>query len=99
MSQLQAEMEVHSGLHDAVTLLREAQRVVSAVYHDANNPLSIIAGNAQYLAEIAKMQELDEEIVQPLQDIDEACQRVAEELRELRRLRERIATYLDQQRA
>lgn len=53
------------------------------IKHDANNPLAIVAGNAQLLRELAVMQGLGEEFIGPIQDIEEASARVEEALNEL----------------
>lgn len=77
---------------DAIRILR---RALSSIYHDTNNPLSIVSGNAQYFLELSKVMDVDEELVQPVQDIEEASERVAEGLRRLTTLREEIESYLD----
>lgn len=75
-------------------VLREVRAVLSRVYHDANNPLAIISGNAQFMLELSKAMELDDDLIQPVQDIEEASRRVAEALRELVPLREAVAQCL-----
>lgn len=77
-----------------MTVLREVRAVLSTVYHDANNPLAIISGNAQFLLELSTSMEMDEELVQPIRDIEEASRRVAEKLRDLARLKEELAAFV-----
>jgi signal transduction histidine kinase len=54
--------------------LRGALRRVT---HDINNPLSIISGNAQLLLELSRALDLDPDVAKPIQDIEEASQRLA----------------------
>jgi signal transduction histidine kinase len=63
-----------------------AQRLASRVVHDFNNPLAIISGNAQYLAEIIKATELTGEVADVVGDIIEAADRLAGQLAELKKL-------------
>lgn len=64
-------------------LSADLRRRLSQIKHDANNPLAIISGNAQLLVELAQAMDLGPDFLEPLQDIDEACQRVSEALHEL----------------
>jgi signal transduction histidine kinase len=68
----------------------EIREAVSTVYHELNNPLSIISGNAQFLVELSQEEELDEQFVSSAQDIQEACRRMAESLQRLTRLRDSL---------
>ncbi|PSQ83124.1 MAG: histidine kinase [Bacteroidetes bacterium QH_2_63_10] len=68
----------------------DIREVVSSVYHDLNNPLSIISGNAQFLQELSQEQDLDEQFVSSAQDIQEATQRMSESLQRLTRLRDHL---------
>jgi signal transduction histidine kinase len=79
---------------DPVELIRELGRTLSRIYHDTNNPLAIVSGNAQFLLELAKSMGLDQDLVQPMRDIEEASERVAEGLREISRLREDLQAYV-----
>jgi signal transduction histidine kinase len=63
-----------------------AQRLASRVVHDFNNPLAIISGNAQYLAEIIRATELTGEVADVVGDIIEAADRLAGQLAELKKL-------------
>lgn len=68
----------------------ELHEAISSVYHDLNNPLSIIAGNAQFLVELSQEEELDEQFLSSAQDIQEASQQMSESLQRLTRLKERL---------
>ena len=70
--------------------LDDVHETVSTVYHDLNNPLSIISGNAQFLLEISEEEELDEQFVSSARDIKEAAQRMADSLHQLTRLKEEL---------
>ena len=74
------EFETEDDLHEAV----------SSVYHDLNNPLSIIAGNAQFLLELSQEKNLDEQFASSAQDIQEASQRMSESLQRLTRLKDHL---------
>lgn len=81
---------------EPVETIRKVQRELGRLYHDTNNPLAIVSGNAQFLLELARAMELDDDLVQAMRDIEEASERVAEGLREISRLRDRISEYVDQ---
>ncbi len=70
--------------------LEDAHETVSSIYHDLNNPLSIISGNAQFLLEISREEEMDEQFVSSVRDINEAAQRMTDSLRRLTRLRDEL---------
>ncbi len=70
--------------------LEDVRETVSTVYHDLNNPLSIISGNAQFLLELGREQDLDEEFLSSLQDIREAADRISDSLNRLTRLKEEL---------
>ncbi len=63
-----------------VALLR---RMIVAVVHDLNNPLSIIAGNAQLLTEIVASTDAGEEIREPVRDIERAVEEITMQLERL----------------
>lgn len=63
---------------------------VSTVYHDLNNPLSIISGNAQFLLELSQAEDLDEQYQSSARDIKEAAQRMADSLQRLTHLKEQL---------
>lgn len=71
-----------------VQVSNEVQETLSKIYHDLNNPLSIISGNAQFLLEISRDEDVSEQFVSSVQDIKEAAERMSEALRELTELKE-----------
>jgi signal transduction histidine kinase len=71
----------------------DVRETVSSVYHDLNNPLSIISGNAQFLLELGREDDLDEQFLSSAQDIKEAAQRMSESLRRLTRLKEQLEEH------
>ena len=75
---------------DTIDSWDEAHEAVSSVYHDLNNPLSIISGNAQFLLEISREEDLDEQFVSSARDIKEAAERMADSLNRLTRLKEEL---------
>jgi len=75
---------------ESIDSLDDAHETVSSVYHDLNNPLSIISGNAQFLLEIGKEEELDEQFISSARDIREAAQRMADSLSRLTQLKEEL---------
>jgi len=72
----------------------DVHETVSSVYHDLNNPLSIISGNAQFLLEISREEELDDQFVSSARDIKQAAQRMADSLHQLTRLKEELEEEL-----
>ena len=66
------------------------REVISSVYHDLNNPLSIISGNAQFLLELSREEDLNDQFVSSVQDIKEAAQQMADSLNRLNRLKEEL---------
>ncbi len=77
-------------LEEAAKLLESIRVNLSRVNHDINNPLSIISGNAQLLLELAYAMDLQDDLVQPIRDIEEASRRIADLLHKLVVLRDRI---------
>jgi signal transduction histidine kinase len=59
---------------------------IARVHHDVNNPLSIISGNAQLFLELTRVMDVDDDLVQPVRDIEEASQRMSGILRKLAEL-------------
>ncbi|SRR5690606_2727290 len=80
---------------DPIEVIRQLRQVLSKVFHDTNNPLAIVSGNAQYVLELGKTLDLSEDVVGPVRDIEEASERVAEGLRDVSRIREEIDSYLE----
>nr|BCX01268.1 MAG: hypothetical protein KatS3mg041_1314 [Bacteroidota bacterium] len=76
--------------------LRLLQQTVAAINHEINNPLSIITGYAQMLLSLASVYELDAEVVQALEAINEAADRIAEITKRLAALKKIVLTdYVD----
>ena len=71
-------------------MLRKVRHTISRVNHDLNNPLSIISGNAQLLAELSRVMDLDKDLCSAIQDIEEASSRVQGILRRLLDLRDQL---------
>lgn len=88
--------DVFDASTEPVDVIRKLRRILGQVYHDTNNPLAIVSGNAQFLLELARAMDLDDDLVHPMRDIDEASERVAEGLRNISRLRDSIDEYLRQ---
>ena len=63
---------------------------LSEVHHDLKNPLSIISGNAQFLMEIGREADWDDQAVASLRDIEEAAERLRSSLSRLDDLREEL---------
>ncbi len=68
---------------DQLKLIETVRSTVANVKHEINNPLAIISGNAQLLLELARLMDLDEELVKPIRDIEEASQRIGQSLEKL----------------
>ncbi len=68
----------------------EVHDAVSSVYHDLNNPLSIISGNAQFLLELSQEEDVDEQFVSSVRDIREAAERMSDSLNRLTRLKDEL---------
>ena len=79
---------------EPVELIKVLVRTLSRIYHDTNNPLAIVSGNAQFLLELSKTMDVDEDLLQPMQDIEEASERVAQGLKEISRLRDDLQAYV-----
>ena len=79
---------------EPVAVLKELVRTLSRIYHDTNNPLAIVSGNAQFLLELSKTMDVDEDLLQPMRDIEEASERVAQGLKEISKLRDDLQAYL-----
>lgn len=63
---------------------------LSEVHHDLKNPLSIISGNAQFLMEIGREADWDDQAVASLRDIEEAAERLESSLNRLSDLRDEL---------
>ena len=74
----------------------DLHEALSAVYHDLNNSLSVISGNAQLLAEMARAEELGAVFTEPLEDIEAARAEISEALSRLNDLRQEPALAQDE---
>ena len=64
------------------------RKQISDVYHDLNNSLSVISGNAQLLSEMAQAEDLGVAFTEPLNDIEAARTEISEALTQLDRIRQ-----------
>lgn len=78
---------------DLAARLRRLSDEVGRLYHDVNNPLAVISGNAQLLLEIGNAEGLSSDVMEPVADIEVAAQRLVEVLQRLVRLREEVAPF------
>lgn len=78
----------------ARTLVEALRTETGMVAHAINNPLTVIAGNAQFLLEMARMTDLDPMLAKPIEDIEAATHQLTEALDRLAALRQQIATTL-----
>lgn len=76
---------------DQKKIVDSLRMTVANVKHEINNPLAIISGNAQLLLELSRMMELDEDLVKPIRDIEEASLRISDSLDKLNSIKELIA--------
>lgn len=76
---------------DRKQLIDTVRMTLASVKHEINNPLAIISGNAQLLLELSRMMELDEDLVKPIRDIEEASLRITDSLDKLNSIKELIA--------
>ena len=77
------------------SILSRVRTDVGKTYHDINNPLAIISGNVQLLEQLLVMQDTDPTIMEVVDDIRVACDKMTEASRELDTLRMEIASILD----
>jgi signal transduction histidine kinase len=75
-------------------LLEALRAETGAVAHAINNPLTVIAGNAQFLGEMARTEGLAPVLVRSIEDIEAATQQLSDALDRLAVLRQRIADAL-----
>lgn len=80
-----------SGLSEGLTEPEEELRsILGQLHHDMKNPLSIISGNAEYLLELGRAMDLDDEVVTSVEDIEEAARELEKALDEIAELREEL---------
>ena len=76
-------------------MLREVLHALGRAVHDANNPLTVITGNAQYALEMARSLEVDASLVRSVEDIEEAGRRLESAMAALSEVRRRLAAAVD----
>lgn len=69
-------------------LLENTFDMLNEMRHDLNNPLAIISGNVQFLLEIARGEDYETQIAEPLRDIKQASQQITKSLDELEKLKD-----------
>lgn len=79
---------------DALGLLEAFYDETGLVAHAINNPLTVIAGNAQLLGELARLNGMDPALARPVADIEAAAQQLGEVLKRLAVLRQHLAVAL-----
>lgn len=67
--------------------LARIRRSLSAIYHDINNPISIVVGNAELLMEMAVSAGLGPDFIDPLADIGKASEQISEHVERLMELK------------
>jgi signal transduction histidine kinase len=75
--------------------LRHIARTLSEVYHDLNNPLAIIAGNAQFYGELAGAMGVSEELSAPVADIEAASEKMSPIIERLQSLKREVLASLE----
>lgn len=75
-------------LYDAV--LRRIEGDLGSVFHDVNNPLSIISGNIQLLEQLLVMGNPDPDVMAVVDDIRIACDKMTESAKRIDELRSDI---------
>ncbi|MDX1532121.1 MAG: histidine kinase dimerization/phospho-acceptor domain-containing protein [Rhodothermales bacterium] len=75
--------------------LQDVHTRLSRVAHDLNNPLAIIAGNAQFVRELAHSLDVAPDVLQAILDIEEASHRLHGVVSELVRLKEAVGESVE----
>ena len=76
-------------------VLGRVRNDLGQVYHDVNNPLSVISGNIQLLEQLLVMHDADAGILEVVDDIRIACDKMAESSSQLDALRGELSSFLD----
>lgn len=74
--------------YDEDALLDDTFDMLVEMRHDLNNPLAIISGNVQFLLEIAQAKDYEEQVIEPLRDIEQASQQITNSLDELEKMKD-----------
>ena len=86
----EATLEAWHSDEERILLFNTLRKQIGQVHHDLSNPLSIITGNAQFFLEVAKVMGLEEDLMQPVRDIEAAAERMASLLSQLGQLKQAI---------
>lgn len=86
-----SESSPSNGAVHPEAVLKAVDAAASGLKHDINNPLSIIAGNAQLLLELATAHQLDDDVVQAVRDIESAAEQASKLVGQLKHLRKHVA--------
>lgn len=81
------------GADELADRLRRLGDEVGRLYHDVNNPLAVISGNAQLLLDIGAAEGLGPDLMDSIADIEVAAQRLAEVMTRVRTLRDDVAPF------
>lgn len=84
---------VHLGAPELAARLRRLSDEVGRLYHDVNNPLAVISGNAQLLLDIGAAEGLGPDLMDSIADIETAAQRLADVMQRVRALRDDVAPF------
>ena len=75
-------------------VLEALDEAASSLKHEINNPLSVIAGNAQLLLELASIRQLDDDVVEAIRNIETAARRASQLTGQLKQLRRQVMHQL-----
>lgn len=78
----------------APDMLEDVHDTIASVHHDLNNPLSIISGNAQFLIELSREEDVDGQVSSSAEDIQKAAQRISDSMHRLAQLKEQLEAEL-----
>ncbi len=78
---------------ERIQLLRTVRTQLAKIHHELNNPLAIISGNVQLLLEMVRIMGLENDLIEPLEDIEKASQDLTRLLYKLIVLKENIPHY------
>lgn len=76
-------------------LLLDLEGAITDVVHLVNNPLTVISGNAQFLAEMIREDDAAGELKKSVSDIEDASRDLAERLRLLTSLKEEVKAAVE----
>ncbi|NND71713.1 MAG: hypothetical protein HKN43_09040 [Rhodothermales bacterium] len=82
-----------SSLYRAI--LSRVRSDIRQTYHDINNPLAVLSGNIQLLEQLLVMHDTDAGVMEVVDDIRVACDRMAESSASLDQLSLELSAILD----